>query len=208
MATTLTSFSAATGSIGLAVTSPTLTVKGNTNAQTIQSAGFTRSLSFTYGTGAGTLGSVYNVNTIANFVRQIATSGTDTLTLSALVGTSTSGSTVTAMTDCLNQATPVFARVAGIMLELLTTGDTVGSSDPTPTLASSINIGNATSNPWTAIINSTGTIPLANGNSVCWVSRAASGFVVTASSSDQLKIANADGSVVAVYRGIIFGAGT
>ncbi len=208
MTTNLTNFGSATGALSLVCNAPTLTVKGNTQAQTIAACGYARSLTFTYGTSTGTLGTTYKVDTMANFVRQIAVSpGTDTLTLSALAGTSTSSPTVAAMKDVLNQPTPVFARIAGILLELLTTGDTVGPSDPTPTLAASVNIGNAVANKWTALINTTGTIPLANANSVAWVSRTAGGFAVASGSNDQLLLTNTD-SIVAVYRGVIFGAGT
>ncbi len=211
MTTNLTSFGQATGGLFLSCNSPTLNVLGNTNATYIASCGYARSLTFTYGTGAGTLATTYKVDTMANFVRQLAISGTDTLTISALVGTSTSGTTTTAMTDVLGQATPVFARVAGILFELLTSGppaDTVGASDPAATAASSITIGSAASHAWLQIVDASSTFTLLNAESWAKVSRAAAGMVVAVGVTDQIKVLNNDGALVAVYRGVIFGAGT
>ena len=145
---------------------------------------------------------------MANFVRQVAISGSDTLTVSALVGTSVSGTTTTAMTDVLSQATPVFARMRGVFIELLTTNDTVGASDPTPTTAVSITVGNAAANKWTAPVDSTGTWTILNAESWLKTTRTAAGMAIASGSNDQLKILNDSGAVVAVYRGILFGCST
>ena len=201
---TLTGFSSAAGALQLTAVGPYTNPLAGGSSLSVPSAGYTRTLSYTYGTGAGTLGSVYNVNQMAMLSRSVAASGSDTLTLSALAGTASP----TTLYDVLNQATPAFARINGMLLELLTTNDSSGNSGPTPTLASSITVGNAAANAWTAIILSTGTIGVQNAASFQFVTRSAAGFVVSSGSSDQLKILNADGALAAIYRLVIFGAAT
>ena len=195
--------------VGLTYNGAGLQVGGNSNQLTSPSGGYTRSLTFTLGTGA----TAFLCDTLHNSVRSIAASGSDTLTLSALAGTSTDRGSTTAMYDVLNQATPVFARVRAILIELLGTAytptpDAVGPLDPAPTAASSINVGNAASHAWVGLVNSTGTFPILNGESYCKVTRTATGMVIGSGATDQLKIANADAGLSAAYRIVLFGGST
>lgn len=199
MATNVTNFGACTGALGFTVAGPTLAVVGNTNPLTIQSAGFLRNLTFAIGTGATAL----NVDTLHNSVRSIPLSTADTLTISTLAGTATP----TTMYDVLNQPSPVFARMRGMLMELLTTGDTVSSADPTPTAAVSITVGNAASNKWTSPVDGTGTFTILNGETWAKATRTAAGMAITGAANDQLKILNNSGTLAAVYRIILFGCG-
>lgn len=190
------------GILQLSGSNPTLVSTGNNSTQTTPSFGYTRSVQFQLGNGATAL----YVDTLHNGVFSIPAGGStaDTITLSALAGTATP----TTRYDVLGQATPVFGRVRAILLELLTTGDSAGNSGLTPNAASPLTVGNAASAKWVAIVNTTGTFPILNGQSYAQVWRGAAGGVVSVGVSDQLKILNADAALAAIYQIVLFGSST
>lgn len=199
MSTFIAGLQTASAVLGISWTGASQQFVGNANPVSIDSGNLLGlSKNFSLGTSAG------QIDTIVSQVRAVAASGADTLTLSALAGTASP----TTINDVLNQASVVFARVRAIYIGLLTTGDSVGPLDPTPTLASGIVIGDAASNPWVALLGITtanSTMPLLNGESMMKISRQSNGMVVTSGSSDQLKILNSDAGLVAVYRIVLFG---
>lgn len=89
-----------------------------------------------------------------------------------------------------------FARVKVIVVELLTT-----------TAASSITVGNAASNVFTGPLGgTTPTVTIANGGGMAFWRSDATGWTVTNSSTDNLKVLNNDGAVVATYRITLIGS--
>ena len=209
MATYLTSLAQCGANASLTFVNAGLNVVGNASALQMPAGGYSRALTFTLGQGATAL----LCDTLHNSVRSIAASGSDTLTLSALAGTSTDRGSTTTMYDVCEQSTPVFARVRAILIELLGTAytptpDVVTSVDPAPTAASSLNVGNAGANVWHGLINSTATFPILNGESMFKMCRSAAGMAVASGSADQLKLANADAGLSAAYRIVIFGGST
>ena len=184
-----------TASLGAAWTGVAKNILGSSNQLSMDSGNIIpQTFGFKVGTSAG------QVDTIINTVRSVAASGTDTITLSSMTGTASP----TTINDVVNQAC-VLARVRAILIQLLKPGDPVAVTDAAPTLASAIKVGAAGSNPWTSILNSTGTILIANGDSWGQITRSSAGLVVASGSNEQLKIANQDGALAAVYRLVILG---
>jgi hypothetical protein len=132
------------------------------------------------GAGSGAFDQVYTD------VRTLAGGASETLDLY--------GSLVNAFNETIN-----FARIKSISVELLTT-----------TLATSITVGNAASDPWTGPLGgTTPTVTIRNGGFFAVGCTDATGIgTVTNASADKLKILNNDGAVTATYRITIIGATT
>lgn len=137
-----------------------------------------KSIAFTDGVGVNQCNRMYKES------GTIAASGSTTITLSSV--TNSFGTSI------------AFARIKSLYFELQTT-----------TTASSVLLGAAGTNPWVAMLaGTTPQIRVLNGGVLFMGIGTAAGYVVTASSSDQLKITNADASNTATWRMVLMGGAT
>lgn len=136
-----------------------------------------RSVDLASGTGAGKADTLYSDR------RTLAASATEDLDLAG------------SLTDALGAAA-TFVRVKGLMIS--------ASKDNT----NSVVFGAAGSNPWATLLNSTGTVTLRPGASAFFMAGAAdaTGWGVTASTGDLLKIANSGSGSSVTYDIVVVGA--
>lgn len=135
----------------------------NGSASATLTGGPALSINLTSGTGAGQVDKYWELKGVT-----IAAGNSVTYTLSSL-------------TDGLNRAV-AFARVKELLIDLTDSSNVAGDI---------VNVGNATSNPWTALMG--GTTPTYIVRAAGFDHKCAPGataFAVASGSSDQLKIAN------------------
>lgn len=153
--------------------------KTNTSLNsTSVSQSYTTSNSFaTAGAGSGAINQEYMA------IRTLAGAATEDLDFAGSL-TNFFGETIT------------FARIKSISIELLTT-----------TTSTSIEVGGAAATQWVGPFGAANdTVEVLNGGFVAFSSSGATGWTVTAGSTDLLKILNNDASNTATYRITVFGS--
>jgi hypothetical protein len=108
--------------------------------------------------------------------------------------------TITNLTDVCGQTGMAFARLKAWRIQLLGTGDVGGTS------ASSVSVGNAASHPFAFNLSSgSTTVQIDNGSVWSYADQGATGFTVTASTNDQIKILNNDSVNAAAVQIVLVG---
>ncbi|MEU9557981.1 hypothetical protein [Streptomyces fumanus] len=133
-------------------------------------AGLSRAVTLASGTGAGKADKAYTAR------RTLAASATEDLDLDGV------------LTDAFG-ATITFARVKGLFIAAAASN------------TNGVVVGAASSNAWASLLNATGTITLRPGAALALVAGAAdaTGYAVTASTGDVLKVANSAGGSPVSY---------
>lgn len=106
--------------------------------------------------------------------------------------------------DICAQTSINLARLKGLSIKVIPAGSYASDGTTAGTSATSITVGAAASNPFTGLLNSTGTLTLKNGAQFAVSDPTAAGMVV--STGVNLKIANNDSGASAVVEITIFGA--
>jgi len=103
-------------------------------------------------------------------------------------------------------ATLTFVRVKGLIVAAL--GVTDASGVVTTPNTNNVVVGAAAGAPWTTLLNSTGTVTLRPGAFFAAIagSTDSTGYAVTATTADLLKVANSAGSSSVTYDIIVIGA--
>lgn len=140
------------------------------------------------GTGAGKADLVYHAQ------RTLAPSATEDLDLAGVLASLLPGSALT------------FVRVKGLIVAARGVTDANGTVI-TPNV-NNVVVGAAAGSPWTALLNSTGTVTLRPGAVFAAFADAtdATAYAVTATTADLLKVANSAGVSSVTYDIIVIGA--
>jgi hypothetical protein len=162
---------------------------------------------------AGFLNPVSNTNSeqkvvqLGNTVANNAPGGSDEL-YAAVLSIAASGSTtitITNLVDVVNQTGMAFARLKFWRFHLLSPSD----NPAVGTICSSVTVGNAASHPFAFNMNSgADTFIINNGSFQEYGDPGATGFTVTASTNDQIKIVNNDSVNAAAVLVILCGGST
>lgn len=132
-------------------------------------AGLSRAVTLASGTGAGKADKAYTAR------RTLAASATEDLDLDGV------------LTDAFG-ATITFAKIKGLFIAAAAAN------------TNGVVVGAASSNAWASLLNTTGTITLRPGTALALVAGAAdTGYAVTASTGDVLKVANSAGGSPVTY---------
>lgn len=136
---------------------------------------FSRSVKLASGTGAG------KANVLFADTRTLAASATEDLDLS--------GSLLNALGDAA-----VFVRVKGLIVSAHSAN------------TNNVVVGAAASNAWATLLNSTGAVTLRPGAVAAFMAGTAdTGWAVTSSTGDVLKVANSAGSTAVTYDIVVIG---
>lgn len=157
--------------------SATAQLSGTTDLASISSPlSFSRSVQLASGTGAGKADRLFSDR------RTLAASATEDLDLSG------------ALLDALG-GPAAFAKIKGLII----------AADKGNT--NNVVFGAASTNQWATLLNTTGTITLRPGASACFMAGVAdTGWNVTASTGDLLKVANSAGGTPVNYDIVVIGA--
>lgn len=139
------------------------------------------------GTGAGKADLVYHAQ------RTLAASATEDLDLAGVLASLLPGSALT------------FAKVKGLIVAALGVTDANGFTT-TPNV-NNVVVGAAAANPWTGLLNATGTITLRPGAvHMAFAGQAdATAYAVTGGTGDLLKVANSAGGTSVTYDIVVIG---